>query len=408
MTPRERVTKTINFEEPDRVPIDLGGMRATGINAVVYDRLKQQLGIRTKTRLRDPLQILAEVELPVLEAIGGDVVGLELLDGLHARRPESDWGPRRLFCGLEVLFPPDTAISEDPDGSWIYHGKDGARLARMPKDGYYFDFLTPTMADHKIDPDLFRPSSVVPDEQLRALEEHTKHLYEETDYAILGWGASISFVGLSSLLADNITQGALSEWMIMLMTEKETCHEMMGRAVDASIAQLSLIRQAVDDRCVAWGISSDDAGTQRQEFLQPDLWDEMILPHYARLCDWVHRNTSWKTFMHSCGSIYRYIPGLIDAGIDILNPVQISAANMEPERLKAEFGGKIVFWGGGVDTQVVLPLSTPEEVRESVRHNAAVFAPGGGYVFSQVHNIQQNVPVENVAAMLEAAGEYVY
>ena len=408
MTPRERVAKAINFEEPDRVPIDLGGMRASGINAVVYDRLKRRMGVRTKTRLRDPLQILADVELPVLGRIGADVVGLELMDGLYARRPESDWTPRRLFAGMEVLFPPDTEITEDPDGSWIYHGADGSRLARMPKEGYYFDFLTPTMADHRIDPDKFRPSSHVPQEQLRALEEYATHLYEDTDYAILGWGASVSFVGLSALLADNITQGALSEWVIMLMTERETCHGMMGRAVDASISQLTRVHQAVGDRCAAWGISSDDAGTQRQEFLQPDLWDEMILPHYRRLCDWVHTHTTWKTFMHSCGSIYRYIPGLIDSGIDILNPVQISAANMEPERLKREFGGKIVFWGGGVDTQDVLPNASPEEVQESVRHNLEVFAPGGGYVFTQVHNIQQNVPVENVEAMLGAAREYVY
>jgi uroporphyrinogen-III decarboxylase len=133
----------------------------------------------------------------------------------------------------------------------------------------------------------------------------------------------------------------------------------------------------------------------------------MIKPHYGRLCDWVHRHTGWKTYLHSCGSIYHYIPHWIEAGIDILNPVQISAANMEPERLMKEFGGQIVFWGGGCDTQRVLPLGTPDEVREHVRHNIEVFGSGeGGYVFTQVHNIQQNVPVENVEAMFEAAYHY--
>jgi uroporphyrinogen-III decarboxylase len=133
----------------------------------------------------------------------------------------------------------------------------------------------------------------------------------------------------------------------------------------------------------------------------------MVAPHYKRLCDWVHANTSWKTYLHSCGSIYGYIQEWIDAGIDILNPVQISAANMEPHKLMEEFGGQVVFWGGGCDTQHVLPNGTPEEIREHVRENLSIFASGnGGYVFTQVHNIQQTVPVENVEAMLVAAHEF--
>ena len=192
-----------------------------------------------------------------------------------------------------------------------------------------------------------------------------------------------------------------------LMTEKETAHDMMGRCVDAAIEKLKLYHQASGDCCFAWGVASDDAGAQRCELMAPDLFAEMIVTHYRRLCDWVHAHTNWKTYLHSCGCIYHYIPEWIDAGIDILNPVQISAANMQPERLMAEFGGRIVFWGGGCDTQRILPLGTPEEVRDHVRHNLSVFASGsGGYVFTQVHNIQQNVPVENVEAMLAAAREF--
>jgi uroporphyrinogen-III decarboxylase len=221
---------------------------------------------------------------------------------------------------------------------------------------------------------------------------------------MLGWGACISLIGLSALLVDNITQGSLDEWMVMLMSEKEQAHEMMGRWVDAVTAQIDLYHQAVGPYCFAWGVGSDDAGTQRGEFIAPDLFREMIKPHYQRLCDWVHAHTQWKTFLHSCGSIYRYIPEWIDAGIDILNPVQIAAANMEPERLMEEFGGQIVFWGGGCDTQQVLPLGTPDEVERHVHGNLEVFTRGsGGYVFTQVHNIQQNVPVENIEAMFRAA-----
>ena len=197
---------------------------------------------------------------------------------------------------------------------------------------------------------------------------------------MLGWGGGVCFLGLS-LITDrlsNVTMGLPSEWMIMLMTEKETCHEMMDRSVEASIKCLEQLHEAVGDCCFAWGIAADDSGTQRGEFIRPELWAEMIKPHYARLCDWIHRNTHWKTFLHCCGSIYHLIPHMIEAGVDILNPIQTSAANMEPERLKAEFGGKIVFWGGGCDTQRVLPTATPEEIREHVRERLAIFKPGGG------------------------------
>ena len=199
--------------------------------------------------------------------------------------------------------------------------------------------------------------------------------------------------------------GQPTEWMMMLMTEKETCHEMMARSVDASIENLKQLNEAVGDYCLAWGIAADDSGTQRREFINPDLWAEMIKPHYARLCSWIHENTSWKTYLHCCGSIYNLIPHMIDAGIDILNPVQTSADGMEPERLKDEFGGKLVFWGGGCDTQRILPTASPDEIREHVRERISIFKSGGGYVFTQVHNIQPNVPAENVIAMLDAAFE---
>ena len=406
MTSRERVLKAVNFEEPDRVPIDLGGMRASGINAVVYTRLKERLGLHTPTKIRDKLQILAEVELDVVDALQVDVVPLEPSLARWASQ-DADAGVRkRLFEGTEVTFPSGTDIVTEPDGSWVHRDGNGIPYAGMPKDGYYFDFIRPTMSGAQIDPDAFRPPRTVPDEELEAMAQRAEFLFKHTDKAILGWGVSISLLGMSALLSDNITQGSLDNWLLMLMIEKPTAHEMMARYVDATIECLKLYHQAVGDRCFAWGVASDDAGTQRAELISPELFDEMIKPHYKRLCDWVHANTNWKTYLHSCGSIYHYISPWIDTGIDILNPVQISAANMEPERLKQEFGGRIVFWGGGCDTQHVLPNGTPDEVREHVRHNLSVFAPGGGFVFTQVHNIQQTVPVANVEAMFEAAATY--
>ncbi len=406
MNSRERVSKAVNFEQPDRVPIDLGAMRASGISAALYAKLKRRMGIDSPTKILDSMQVLAEIEPEVLNRLHVDIVALDVSTARWAGQDALDGVETRLFDGTTVYFPPQTNITEEDDGSRRLRRPDGSAYARMPKDGLYFDFIRPAMSGRRIDPDAFRPANSVPDEQLEALARRAQYLYENTDKAFLGWGASISLMGLSALLSDNITQGSLDQWLCMLVEEKETAHEMMGRYVDAVIECLKLYHQAVGDYAFAWGVASDDAGTQRGELIAPDLFAEMITPHYKRLCNWVHTNTGWKTFLHSCGSIHRYIPEWIDAGIDMLNPVQISAANMEPERLKREFGDRIVFWGGGCDTQKVLPFGTPDEVREHVRHNIEAFGTGGGFIFTQVHNIQQNVPAENVEAMFDAAWEY--
>ena len=407
MNSRERVLRAVNFQTPDRIPIDLGGIRASGINAVVYDKLKKRMGINSPTKIHDTMQILAEVEMDVLELLNVDVVPLDTGDAEWARMDVNRGIKKRLFCGLDVFFQPDTNITVEKDGSRALRDRNDEIFARMPEDGFYFDFIRPTMSSRPIDPEIFQPRDTVNDEELKIMERQAGFLYDNTDKAILGWGASISLLGLSALLSDNITQGSFDRWLIMLLTEKETANDMMGRYVEAVIKQMKLYHQAVGDRVFAWGVASDDAGTQRGELISPDLFVEMIQPHYRRLCDWVHTNTNWKTYLHSCGSIYHYIPAWIDAGIDILNPVQISAANMEPRRLMEKFGGKVVFWGGGCDTQKVLPLGTPEEIREHVRQNIEIFTRGeGGYVFTQVHNIQQNVPVENVEAMFDAAFEF--
>ena len=408
MTSRERVQKAVNFQAPDRVPVDLGGMKATGIAATAYARLKELLGLGGPTRVLDPRFMIAVVEEQVLRRFHADVLPVDLSGIASAVRPVGEWIPRAAFDGTPLLFPPGTGIREDTDGSWILldAGNEDTGF-RMPKGGYYFDD-TAFNRGGRIDPSSFRPQADIPDEALRLLADYTAGLHRDTEYALLGWGFGVCFLGLSLITdrSSNVTQGRPDEWMMMLLTEKETCHMLMDRSVEAAISCLKLASQAVGDRCFAWGIASDDSGTQRGEFISPDLWAEMIKPHYAKLCGWIHRHTKMKAFFHCCGSIPGLIPHLIEAGVDILNPVQTSAAGMDPAGLKSRFGGRIVFWGGGCDTQSVLPSASPEEVREQVRERMRIFKPGGGYVFNQVHNIQANVPAENIRAMLEAAHDF--
>jgi uroporphyrinogen decarboxylase len=383
-------------------------MKASGIAVEAYHELMLKLGLASIPRVLDSRFMIAVVEDPVLKRFGIDIMPLDVSAIPALLSPEDRWIPRRLFSGNNVLFPPGTSIQEDTDGSWMLLNEDGTPSSfRMPKNGYYFDDIS-FNREQDIDPANFKPISDIPDEVLKQIDEYSSRLWNETDYALLGWGGGICFLGLSLITErrSNVTMGMPDEWMMMLMTEKETCHEMMDRSVDASIKCLTLLHQVVGDRCFAWGIAADDSGTQQREFINPNLWVEMIKPHYQKLCRWIHRNTAWKTFLHCCGSIYHLIPHFIDVGVDILNPVQTSAANMEPSRLKREFGGRIVLWGGGCDTQSVLERAMPDEIREHVRERLAVFAPGGGYVFNQVHNIQRNVPAENVIAMLNAALEY--
>ena len=408
MTSRERVLRTVNFQVPDRVPIDLGGMKASTIAASTCVKLKQRLGIRTPTRVTDPRFMIAEVDGELCRRFHVDVLPVDLSQILSAVHPDSRWVPHTLFDGSQVLLPPGTGVRRDADGGLTLLGAGGAPTTfRMPRDGWYFDD-TAFNRPGRIDPDMFRPQSSVPEEHLRLLESYARGLFSSTDCALLGWGFGVCFLGLSLITdrSSNVTQGMPDEWMVMLMTEKETCHEIMDRSVEATISCLRQVKEAVGDTCFAWGIASDDSGTQRSEFIDPDLWAEMIKPHYAKLCGWIHAHTGMKTFLHSCGSIPRLIPHLIEAGVDILNPVQTSAAGMQPEVLKDSYGGKIVFWGGGCDTQSVLPTATPGEVREHVRQRLSVFKPGAGYVFTQVHNIQAKVPPENVEAMLDAAYEF--
>ena len=365
MTPRERVLKAVNHQVPDRVPIDLGGMMASGIAVSAYDKMKRKLGISTPTKVLDARFMIAVVEDEVLKRLHIDVVPLDLSGVLSMVEPDREWIARRLFDGTEVLFPPRTGIAEDSEGNWTLLNSDGSPSSyRMPKGGYYFDDILFNKGDC-IDPKKFQPVSDIPDEHLNVLSRYGRSLYENTDYAILGWGFGVCFLGLS-LITDrtsNVTQGRPDDWMVMLMTEKDTCHEIMDRSVEATIQCLKLVNQAVGEYCFAWGIAADDSGTQRGEFIRPDLWSEMLKPHYKKLCDWIHANTSWKVFLHSCGSVRNLVPHFIEAGIDILNPVQTSAANMDPAQLKSVFGDRLVFWGGGCDTQNVLGCASPDEIR---------------------------------------------
>ena len=416
MTSRERVLAALDHKEPDRVPIDLGGSAVTGIMVTTYAGLRRALGVNaTPPKVSDLLQMLADVELPVLEKLGCDIV--PLLPRLRFFGVAfEDWKPWRTFDGTDVLVPGQFNYRVDDNGDLLISPGGDIRKGprgRMPKNGYYFDIIPhqePIDWDN-LNPDEFAEQfQPYTDDMLEHLRTAAEQLYRNTDRALLGSFGQGGLGDLPAVLAPEmeVPKGLrnFDDWMVAHLTHPQYIKEIYARQTAQAIENLKLYREAVGDRIAVIFISGTDFGTQRGEFISPDLYRELYLPFHKQINDWVHANTSWKTFFHTCGSIYHLIPSFIEAGVDVLNPVQCSAANMEPHRLKQEFGDEVVFWGGGVDTQKTLPFGTPDEVRQEVAERIRIFAPGGGYVFNSIHNIQAKTPVENVLAMFESAREH--
>jgi len=415
MTSRERVLAAINHQQPDRVPLDLGSSGTTGIMVTTYAKLRRELGINaTPPKVIEVLQMLGEVEIPVLEQLGCDVLPLFLPSGFFDMTYGA-WRPWTTFEGIDVLVPgPFNPVEDDQGDLLLSPGGDPAKRARgrMPKNGYYFDIIPyqePIDWDHLNPDDFAEQFQPFTEETLEHLRETAGELYRSTEFAILGNFGQGGLGDLPLVLAAEMEAPKgirnFEDWMAAHITHPAYIKDVFARQTEQAIQNMELYRQAVGDRIVAIFVSGTDFGTQRGEFISPDMYREIYQPFHRRMNDWVHTNTNWKTFYHCCGSIYHLIPSFIEAGVDILNPVQCSAANMEPQRLKAEFGDKLVFWGGAVDTQRTLPFGTPDEVRAEVAERIHIFAPGGGYVFNPIHNVQAKTPVENLLAMFAAARE---
>ena len=390
MNHRERVVATVRHQPCDRVPVDLGGMRSTGIMAAAYADLKDHLGIEGgEIKVFDTTQQLAIVEEQVLQQFGCDVV---ILDSGTL----SEWCDYRLFDGTAAKINANFRTESDNRGGEFALDRSGRRILHRPAESYYFDSIYHPMANATTVADLDRYQwPVYRQSALRRLQDEAKRLYNNTDYAILGsFGGAFLETGQSLRGWDN--------FMMDLGGDIEFANELLERILVNHLENLELYLDAVGDyiQIIQMG---GDLGTQAAPQISPDMYHQVIQPKQAALWGRIHQRTPHvAVFLHCCGSIYDLIPGIIDAGCDILNPVQISATGMDPVRLKAEFGEQLCFWGGGCDTQRILPFATPEGVYEHTKKNVEIFKPGGGFVFNQVHNIQVGVPPENILAMFEA------
>ena len=396
MNSRERILKALNHEPVDRVPVDLGGTRQSGIAMETYQRLRQALEIRTDSPFKvfDLFQLLAEIEPEMAGRFQSDTVPLnrpKVAFGI----PNRDWKPFRFFKGPDVLVPGAFYPETDTDGSLVLK-KQGQVIARLPRDGYYFDRFEPYPGASHPDLSAWQPPRIS-EAELEHYHAESIRLYEETDKAV------IAAMGPPYELFNGIGQGGFEDWMITFATEDEYVEELYTLLVEAWLDNLNRFHEAVGERVQVVQIC-DDLGTQTAQFLSTEMFREKVMPHYKRGLDWIHAHTGWKVLMHTDGAVFNLIPSLIEMGVDALNPVQTSAAGMEPARLQAEFGGRIAFWGGSCDPQGTLVFGDAEQVRREVREALEAFQPlQGGFVFASVHNIQANVPVDNILALFDSA-----
>jgi uroporphyrinogen decarboxylase len=395
MTPRERLLKAINHQQPDRVPVDLGATRQSGIAASAYHRLKRYLGIQTPTRVVDLIQFLAEVEQPILDRLGVDVVGVfrpETNPGLGVRREH--WKPWRLFDGTPVDVPGDFNPVLELDGGYAML-RDGIPIARMPKEGFYFDRLEKFPGAAHIDVDRWQPHHWT-NEELEYVHAQVEWLHANTEYAL------VCCVNPPQELFTGMGTGDFEAWWSSFASEPDYVRCLFEKTVEVWISDLKRFAQSVGGKVHVLQIT-DDFGTQDSLLLSVKMFREIILPYYKRGLDWIHQHTPMKVLLHSDGALFPLIPSLIEMGVDILNPVQVNARGMEPGRLKQQYGEKIAFWGGALDCQQTLPFGKPEQVALEVGANVKAFGAGGGYVCAAVHNIQAGIPPENILALFDTA-----
>jgi hypothetical protein len=417
-TSRQRVNLALQHRVPDRVPLDLGGCATSGMQVDTVYRLRQALRLDPPgkpVKVVEPYQMLGEIAPDLMEALGVDVVGLGGRKNIFGFRSEG-WKPWTTFQGTPVLVPEAFNTEPEPTGDILMY-PEGDRSAppsgRMPKGGFYFDSIVrqPPLDDRQLKvEDNLEEFTPLADDDLEYFRREAERLYTQTDKAILANFGGTGFGDIALVPAPWLKHPKgirdVEEWYISTTTRRAYVYELFERQCAIGLANLEKIHQALGNKVSAIFVTGTDFGAQHSTFISPRAYRDLYQPFHREVNDWIHKYTTWKSFIHSCGSVRALIPDFIAAGFDILNPVQCSAAGMGPAELKKEFGDRLTFWGGGVDTQRTLPFGTPDEVRREVRERLKIFGAGGGFVFNTTHNVQAGVPIENVLAMYETVREF--
>ncbi len=413
MTPRERVRAVLDGKIPDRVPIDFGSQSASGVMTIAYNKLRAKLGINGNLakQFRNVMQ-LAWVEKEIRDKFHIDVIDA----GQNFLKLDDDWRQWTLNDGSKCLIPKYVPIKRETDGTVNLYNKDYTKvLGKQPKTSLYVDQvfwpygeLDAIPQDFK-DEDLLDYSWVVSsqppwnlnifnDDQYKLFCDGIKELHETTDLSIM------LVVGCGLFEPLTFIRG-MEKGLMDVVADKKGTKRLVDKLTENNIIFLDKILKGVGNYVdsIEFG---DDLGWTGGPLISPEIYRELFRDSHKKANDFVHENSNTKTFLHCCGSIYKLIPDLIEANFDILNPIQTTAVDMEPEKLKKEFGKDIIFWGGCCDVKRVLPLGTPKDVEEDVKRKMAILGEDGGLIFAPEHNIMADIVPENVIAMLEAAYKY--
>jgi uroporphyrinogen decarboxylase len=411
-TSRERILAAINHQTPDRVPIDLGATPSSGISAIAYSNLMTYIGREDlPVQIYDVVQQLAQPDMTILDRFGADVLDI----GRTFNAQPSDWYAIKMVNGAPAFYPKWFNPTLKADGSFVTFDSDGQRiLSRMPVgatfydqtyfpyvDGYpdSYDNLDAEMGRIMWARDVHSPWDHAGDPGFwQTLRKNTLNLRQSTDKALLVvCGCNLFEWGTFLRRMDN--------FLMDLMCDPYNVEKLLDQLMIRHLSTLEKVCEAVGDivDIIRFG---DDLGMSSGPFMDVETYRQLFKPRHKVLCDYVKSHSKMHTFIHSCGSISLLMPDLIDAGIEIFNPVQTNSYNMSPNFLKKEFGQDCTFWGGGIETVGTLNVGTPEKVREQVLERLDIFSKGGGFVFNTVHNILPDVPPQNIIAMFDAVKEF--
>jgi len=419
MNSRERIIKAVEHKATDKLPVDFGGGLTTSIHVSTVYKLRQYYGLDkpgTPVKIIEPFMCVGETKDDLREIFCSDVKILHGSRAIFFDFPNDNWKEWKMFDGTPVLVPELFNTKPNPDGSiFLYpQGDETAKpSAKMPKNGYYFDAI---IRQENVDFDKLNPEDnkeefgIISDSEIDFLKSQAESIFNDTEYAVFSNAVFSSFGDIAAVPGMSMKNPKgirdVADWYIATAKYKDYVKEVFDYQCTLAIENYKKIFKVIGNKVNLTFIMGTDFGTQTGLFISVESFRDLYKPFIKRVTSWIHDNTEWKTLVHSCGSVYELIPDFIDCGYDIYNPVQISAANMEPEKLKKEFGKYITFWGGAVDNQNVLPFGTPEAVKQQVRKNIEIFSKDSGYVFANIHNMQANIPIKNITAMIEVIHEY--
>ncbi|MBI9104511.1 MAG: methyltransferase [Spirochaetales bacterium] len=413
MTGKEKLQNALNHGDTV-VPVDFGASAVTGIHCSIVEGLREYYGLEKRpVRVCEPYQMLGLIEEDLMECLGVNVVGVFPMNAMFGF-PMENWKEWKTPWGQDVLVPGEFNTILKGEDIYIYPQGDmtAEPSGHMPGGGYFFDSIIrqQELVEENLDPeDNLEEYGLVSDSELEYYRDSCEAAAKTGNGVLASFGGTgLGDIALVPAPGLKVPKGIrdVTEWYISTGLRQDYIHEVFNCQVDIALKNLERIFHVVGNIPDVVFICGTDFGTQTSQFCSTETFESLYAPYYRRINDWIHKNTTWKTFKHSCGAVEGFMSHFIRAGFDIINPVQCSASGMDPRVLKDKYGKELVFWGGGVDTQKTLPFDSVHAVKKEVRERLEIFSPRGGFVFNAIHNIQAKTPIDNIAAMAEAVSEF--